>query len=153
MGKLNMGFVKVLPVTQQRFEDFNLFLPLFNTVRELFRTAAVIPSRSGQYVFAKYAKITRQEHLANVFTDELLTQLINDGYQYYWLPTYLTETSHDYRAVRDFMTGELGIKVMLVDDLRRYSETNPKFLPQQTDDWLVKLYGLFENKLMDDNYE
>lgn len=144
-GKLNMSFVKALPISEERFESFGLFLPLYETVRDLFRSAAVIPSKSGKYVFAKYAKITRQERLAAVFNDELLTNLIHDGHTYYWLPTYLTETNREYKAVRDFLTGELNVNVILAEDLRRYFAANPKFLPAQTDDWLVELYGIFEN--------
>ncbi len=144
-GKLNMSFVKALPITEERFETFDLFLPLYETVSELFRTAAVLPSLSGKYIHARYARITRSEQLASVFTDTHLTQLINDGHQYYWLPTYLTETNREYKSVRDFLTGELNVSVIQAEDLRRLIAANPKFLPGQTDDWLVALYGIFEN--------
>ena len=144
-GKLNMSFVKALPISEDRFDSFGLFFPLYETVRELFRSAAVIPSNSGEYVVAKYARITRQERFAAVLTDELLTELIHDGNQYHWLPTYLTETNREYKAVRDFMTGELGVSVILAEDLRRYFASNPKFLPARSTDWLVDLYGIFEN--------
>ena len=144
-GKFNMSFVKALPISEEKFDSFDLFLPLYETVRDLFRSAAVIPSKSGKYVFAKYAKISRQERLANVFTDNLLTQLINDGHKYYWLPTFLTETNREYKPVLDYMTSELGITVIRPEDLRTYVASNPKFLPEQTDDWLVELYGIFEN--------
>ena len=144
-GKLNMSLVKVLPINEDRFYTFGLFLPLYEAVISLFETAAVIPSMSGKYVHARYARITRSEPLTNVFTDELLTQLINDGHEYYWLPTYLTETNREYKAVRDFLTGELGVVVIQPDELRRYIAANPKFLPSQPDDWLVDLYGYFES--------
>lgn len=143
--KLNMSFIKALPISEERFESFNLFLPLYETVRELFCSTAVIPSKSGKYVFAKYAKIPRQERLATVFTDSLLTQLINDGHQYYWLPTFLTETNREYKPVLDYMTGDIHISVIRPEDLRAYIASNPKFLPEQTDDWIVELYGIFEN--------
>lgn len=144
-GKLNMSFVKALPIAEERFESFDLFLPLYETVRELFCSAAVIPSKSGEYVFAQYAKISRQERLATVFTDGLLTQLINDGHQYHWLPTFLTETNREYKPVLDYMTDELNISVIRPEDLRTYIALNSKFLPGQTDDWLVELYAIFEN--------
>jgi len=144
-GKLNMSFVKSLPISEDRFYSFDLFLPLYETVAELFRTSAVIPSRSGRYVFAKSARISRQERLATVFSDELLTQLINDGRQYYWLPTYLTETNREYKPVLDYMTGELDISVIRPEDLRSYFSSNPKFLPARNNDWLVELYSIFEN--------
>ena len=144
-GKLNMSFVKAFPISEERFETFDLFLPLYEMVSELFRTAAVIPSHSGKYTHAKYARITRSEQLASVLTDTHLTQLINSGHQYYWLPTYLTETNREYKSVRDFLTGELNVTVIQAEDLRRLIAANPKFLPGQTDDWLVELYGIFEN--------
>ena len=144
-GKLNMSFVKALPIDEDRFETFGLFLPLYETVRELFRTTAIIPSNTGKYVHSRYARITRSEQLAGVLTDPLLTQLINDGHDYYWLPTYLTETNREYKHVRDFLTGELGVTVIQAEDMRRLIAANPKFLPGQPDDWLVELYGFFES--------
>lgn len=144
-GKLNMSLVKEIPISEERFETFSLFLPLFETVRELFRTTAIIPSNAGKYVHAKYARITRSEQLVSILTDQLLTQLINDGNQYYWLPTYLTETNREYKHVRDFLTGELGVTVIPAEDMRRLIAANPKFLLEQTDDWLVELYAFFEN--------
>ncbi len=144
-GKLNMSFVKALPIDEDRFETFGLFLPLYETVRDLFRSTAIIPSNTGKYVHARYARITRSEQLAGVLTDPLLTQLINDGHDYFWLPTYLTETNREYKHVRDFLTGELGVTVIQAEDMRRLIAANPKFLPGQTDDWLVELYGFFES--------
>ena len=144
-GRLNMSFVKALPIVEDRFDTFDLFFPLYETVRDLFRNAAIIPSKDGKYVYAKYARITRQERLATVFSDELLSQLINDGGAYCWLPTYLTETNREYKHVLDYMTGELNIPVIRPEDLRTYFATNPKFLPERSLEWLVDLYSVFEN--------
>lgn len=144
-GKLNMSFVKALPIVEDRFDTFGLFFPLYETVRDLFRSAAIIPSKDGKHVYAKYARIARQERLASVFSDELLTQLINDGGSYSWLPTYLTETNREYKHVLDYMTGVLNIPVIRPEDLRTYFASNPKFLPAQSLDWLVDLYSIFEN--------
>lgn len=143
-GKLNMSFVRILPIDVEAFDTFGLFAPLYDSVLQLFRSNAMIPSKSGQYVLPQYAKITRQERLANVFTDDLLTQLINDGGSYHWLHTYLTETNKEYKHVLDYFTGELGISVIRPEDLRIFFANNPKFLPAQSDDWLVELYGIYE---------
>ena len=153
-GKFNMSFVKALPLSGEQYDFLRsslmsnvneLFLPLYDTIRELFRTAAILPSKSGKYVFAKYSKISRQERLAAVFSDIMLTALINDGHDYYWLPTFLTETNEEYAAVYKFLTRVLNISVIRPEDLRLYIAANPKFLPEQSDDWLVELYGIFEN--------
>ncbi len=89
--------------------------------------------------------IARQERLASVFTDELLTQLIDDGGQYCWLPTFLTETNREYRQVLDYCTGVLGVPVLRPEDFRGYFNSNSSFLPERSDDWIVDLYGIFES--------
>ena len=144
-GKLNMSFVKSLPIYKDRFDTFNLFQPLYDTVRELFQTTDVIPSKSGKYVFAKNAKISRQERLATVFTDHLLFELIHDGVLYYWLPTFLTETNRAYKPVLDYLTGEIHIPVIRPEDLRPFFSSNPRFLADRTEDWLVEFYGIYAN--------
>lgn len=143
--KLNMSFLKILPITKSKFATFKLFLPLYDVVKILFLTSDVIPSKSGMYVTMQQAKITRQERLSNVLTDDKLSQLINDGSSYYWLPTYLTETNREYRHVLDYLNGDLGITVIHPEDLHRYISKNPEFLPAQSDDWLIKLYKIYEN--------
>lgn len=144
-GKFNMSFVRILPISEEKFEFFNLFLPLYETVRDLFRSEAVIPSKSGKYICAESAKIPRTEYLATVFTDSLLTQLINDGRQYYWLPMFLTGRNRDNMPIFDYMTKELNIPVVHPEGLRTYFVSNPKFLTKRTDDWLVELYEMFRN--------
>lgn len=144
-GKLNMSFVKVLPLSARSFDNFKLFYPLYETVKTLFMNEAIIPCKNGGYTSAKYAKITRPEKLATLFTDHLLTQLIGDGNKYYWLPTYLTETNREYEHVYRYLNGELKIGVLRPEDLRIYFTSNPRFLPQRDDDWLVGLYSILEN--------
>ena len=144
-GTFNMSFVKALPLSAQKFDNFGLFYPLFETVKSLFTREAIIPSKNGAYVSARCAKIARQERLASLFTDNLLSQLICDGKEYKWLPTYLTETNREYEAVYKYLTSELKINVIRPEELRNYFAANPQFLPKQTDDWLVELYSILEN--------
>ena len=144
-GQLNMSFVRAIPLIEERFETYGLFRPLYGVIEKLFSNAAIIPSKSGQYVAAKNARIARQERLATVFTDELLTDLIGDGSMYYWLPTTLTETNRDYKHVLDYMNGVLHVPVIRPEDTRSLFANNPRFLPKQSIDWLVKLYNIYEN--------
>lgn len=142
--KLNLSFIKALPISEDRFYASPLFLPLHKTVKDLLSSEAVIPSESGLYVFAKQAKIARQDKLVAVFSDKLLTDLIGDGNQYYWLSTDLTQTSREYKQVYEFFVS-IGVRVIPPEDLRGFFARNPKFLPSQPDDWLVSLYEIFEN--------
>jgi hypothetical protein len=144
-GILNMSFLKALPLSAGRFENFSLFYPIFEAVKELFLSQELIPCKDGGYVAAKYARIARQERLANTMPDNMLTELIADGHQYHWLPTFLTETNREYEQVYRFLNGELKISVIRPEDLRLYFAANPDFLPRRDDAWLVELYSILEN--------
>lgn len=144
-GKLNMSFIKALPVSEKSFENFKLFYPLFEMVKALFLSQEIIPTHDGGYVSAKCAKIARQERLVGLIPDDLLTSLFNDGNHYQWLPTSLTETNREYEHVHRYLTDELKINIIRPEDLRILFSKNPEFLPQMTDDWLVSLYTLLEN--------
>ncbi len=144
-GTLNMSFIKALPLSAKVFDSYGLFAPLYETVKALFIKEAIIPSKSGKYVSARCAKIARQERLAALFTDELLTQLIWDGNLYRWLPTFLTETNKEYEAVYKYLTSDLKIAVIRPEDLRTFFAASPAFLPKQSDDWLVELYAVLEH--------
>lgn len=144
-GKLNMSFVKALPVSSKSFENYDLFKPLYEVVVSLFSTNEVIPCRDGGYVSAKYAKIARQERLASLLPDHLLTSLVGDGHIYHWLPTFLTETNREYEHVYRFLTGMLKIDVIRPEDLRVFFAANPGFLPLRNNEWLVELYSILEN--------
>lgn len=144
-GTLNMSFVKALPLSTRVFDSYGLFAPLYDTVKALFIKEPIIPTKSGKYISARFAKIARQERLANLFTDELLTQLIWDGSLYRWLPTFLTETNKEYEAVYKYLTGDLKIGVIRPEDLRVFFAQSPAFLPKQSDDWLIELYSVLEH--------
>ena len=144
-GQLNISFLKVMPLSEKSFENYNLFYPLYETVKKLLAETPMLPCRNGGYVSAKYAKIARQEKLISLFHDTALSQLINDGCEYHWLPTVLTESNREYKAVYEFLTGELKVIVLRPEDLRTYYISNPDFLLNQSDDWLVELYTMYEN--------
>ena len=144
--KLNMSFLKAMPFNERRFDSFPLFYPVYEAVKSLFQTAAIIPcKKQGHYVAAKRARIARQERLASLLNSQLLTSLINDGTFYHWLPTFLTETNREYEAVYKYLTSELKIPVIRPEDLRVYFASNPSFLPERNNDWLVELYSILEN--------
>jgi len=145
-GKLNMSFVKSLPLSARPFDNYGLFLPMYETVKTLFSSnEKIIPTHDGGYTSARTAKIARPERLATLFSDDLLTSLHVDGYHYKWLPTFLTDTNTEYEAVYRYLTTDLKITVIRPENLRIYFASNPRFLPQRNNDWLVELYSVYEN--------
>lgn len=85
---------------------------------------------------------------------ELISELINDKRHYEWLPVSLTETG-PYKDVLYYFSSLLGIEVIRPEDLRSYFNDNHSFLENRDNDWLVRLYKLYEtvpNIFSESNY-
>ena len=78
-------------------------------------------------------------------TEELLTELLDDGTEYHWLPTFLTETNKTYKTLYEFLTDVLDIEVIRPENLRNAFNNNRAFLPRRDDEWLVKLYNMYDS--------
>ncbi len=144
-GVLNMSFLKALPIDEEDFSSYSLFLPLYYTVLELLSGESIIPTKSGSYANREQVRLARQERLTNVLSDRYLTELINTGINYYWLPTFLTETNKEYVRLYRYLYNSLDIKLIRPEDLRSLFNSNPDFLPSVGDDWLIELYSVFES--------
>lgn len=146
-GWLNMSFIKALPLNKHAFDNNDLFSSLYDKVKELLSNAAVpiLPCHSGDYVAARYAKIVRNTKLLDLFSDELLTDLVHQYTIYHWLPTCLTETNKEYAPIRSYLINELGVEEIRPEDLKRFFAANPSFLSERDNDWLIKLYNLLSN--------
>ena len=144
MGKFNMSFVRVLPLVEDDFDNFDLFLPLYEEVKRLFLNEAVLPSKSGTYIRAANARIARPERFTTLFSDELLSEIYGDHQKYYWIPTYVTENNAQYSSVYDYLTSELNVPIIRPESLRSLLTSNPKFLPAMSTDWLAEFYAVLE---------
>lgn len=70
------------------------------------------------------------------------------------LPVSLTETG-PYKDVLSYFSSILGIEVIRPEDLRSYFNDNHSFLEDRDNDWLVRLYKLYEtvpNIFSESNY-
>lgn len=108
-----------------------------------------------RYATPDRAHIVRGQKLVELFTNALLTELVNDGKEHFWLPTYLTENSSDYRGIYDHFTRNsnyygpktLSIPVVQAGELKPMFNKNPSFLPSQSEEWLAKFYNYYlDNK-------
>jgi len=141
---LNMSFIRALPTNAARFEHFGLFGTLFETTRKQLSNEKILPCKRGGYTSALTAKIARNEKLAELITDGLLSELIHDYCEYHWLPTFLTESNQEYRYLYDFFSNEMKIEVIRPESLRGYFDKNPDFLPARSNSWLIELYRILE---------
>lgn len=145
MGQLNFSLLKILPIDEDDFYSAPLFEAMFDTTKEMLKKEALLLCKDGTYADAEHVKISRGDKFAEVLDDKLITELIDDGNEYHWLPTFLTETSKEYKTLYGFLTDELEIEVLRPENMRNYFNENRKFLFHRDDEWLIKLYTMYES--------
>jgi len=144
MNLLDLSLVKILPLDEDDFDVYPLFYPLYEEVRDLFASERVLPVKDGNgYTKADNAVIARSKEIAELLPSDLISELINDKRHYEWLPVSLTETG-PYKEVLSYFSSLLGIEVIRPEDLRSYFNDNHSFLENRDNDWLVRLYKLYE---------
>lgn len=144
-NKLNFSLLNILPFGEDVFESAPLFKCMFKETKGIFEKEQVLPCKDGTYSTADLVRIARNADLAEIFTTKLLTELFGKGKTYHWLPTFLTETTKSYKALYDFLTGVIKIKVIRPEDLKTAFNSNKTFLYHRDEEWLVKLYNMYSS--------
>lgn len=144
LGILDLSFIQILPINEKIFETYDLFLPLYDEVKKTIAEEDVLPTNDGKkYVNAGNAIIARNKELADLFTGKDMSQLFKTDTDLEWLPTSLTETGQ-YKDVYAYLVGTLGVDYIRPEELKPYYNGNPSFLRRKDNDWLVKLYSIYE---------
>ena len=107
-GKLNLSLLNILPIDEEEFESTPLFECMYDMTVEMMQDEEFLICKDGSYISPENAKIARGNDFSEVFTDELLTELIDDDKEYHWLPTVLTETNKQYKELYSFLTEYFG---------------------------------------------
>lgn len=144
-GKLNFSFLNILPIDSEVFYSAPLFGCMFSETEDMMTEEALLLCKDGTYASADSVKIARGSELAEVLSEELLTELLDDGTKYHWLPSFLTETNKTYKTLYEFLTDVLDIEVIRPENLRNAFNNNRAFLPRRDDDWLVKFYNMYDS--------
>lgn len=144
-GKLNFSFLNILPVDSEVFYNAPLFECMFSETEDMMTEEALLLCKDGTYATADSVKIARGSDFAEVLSEELLTELLDDGTEYHWLPTFLTETNKTYKTLYEFLTDVLDIEVIRPENLRNAFNNNRAFLPRRDDEWLVKFYNMYDS--------
>lgn len=143
MGRLDLDFIKILPLDEDAFWTYSLFSPLYDGVKKLFDKEKVLPTNAGnQYIDSSHALIARSKELTDLLPSKLITALYK-GKSYDWLPVSLTETG-PYKDILAYFSNALGIEVIRPEDLRSLFNDNPSFIMECDNDWLVRLYKMYE---------
>ena len=143
-GKFNMSLLRILPIQEDVFESYALFEGFYEETKTILTTKKILPAKNGGYTYADFAKIARNQKIAELIDDALLTELCDEGQEYKWLPITLTDTGKN-RALYEYITSKLDVGVIRPESLREYINKNPKFLPHRSNEWLSQLYSIFES--------
>lgn len=143
--KLDYTLLNILPFDEDDFENAPLFIELCHETRNMFEEEDILLGKEESYENCENVKIARASELPEIFSDQLLTELIDDSKEYHWLPTFLTETNTTYKSLYSFLVGSLAIDVIRPEHLRDYFNTNRAFLFEREDDWLVRLYNMYDS--------
>lgn len=142
-GNLDFSLLKILPIEEEVFDSAPLFEDMFEATVEMMHEERLLLCKDGTYASSDCVKIARGSDFAELFTDELLSELIDDEIDYHWLPTFLTESNKSYESLYYFLTDTLEIEVLRPENLRNYFNKNRQFLLKREDEWLIKLYNMY----------
>ena len=143
-GQLNLSLLRILPINRRQFYSYDLFEPLYHEVRKMLIVSDILPCKSGVFASSKQVKIARGQELTELFTDDLLTELLDSERECHWLPTALTETNKRYKELYEYLTEELDVDVIRPENLRGLFNQNITFLKNRDDKWLDALYSMCE---------
>ena len=144
-GTLNFSLLNILPVDDEVFESAPLFECMFDETESMMSEEELLLCKDGSYASSDSVKIARGSDFAEVLTEDLLTELLDDGTDYHWLPTFLTETNKTYKTLYEFLTDVLDIEVIRPENLRNAFNNNRDFLPHRDEEWLVKFYNMYDS--------
>lgn len=147
-NQLDVSSYNALPLRVQDFPPGSLFRPVYDKVREAFKTLPLLPTHGGGFVKAEEAKLARGKELVGLFAPEQLGLLFGKD-RLVWLDESITESG----ASADFHTYLVGRKKQLfpqvgeVDPLVERMQVDAdtlalkltaEFLRSQSMDWLIR---------------
>lgn len=164
-GKLNISLLKILPLNPENFyqgyswnkerildnlftpiKPNNLFSPIYDKIKELFKNEDIIPTKNGGFVNAEHAILVRSAGLAEVFDDDDITELLKSDNRMHWVTEEITGTRADVFPLYNYLTDRMGIPVVTPDYLARSLGKNISFLKSKAGniEWLIKFYNYLE---------
>ncbi len=141
--KLNYDLLNLLPLNGEVFNEEPLFKCVYDKIYNVMTKEKIFLCQDGSYASKNVVKIARNAELINIFPDELLSELLNNGEKYYWLPTLFTETNKTYRELYDYLIDKLDIEVIRPENLGKEYNKNNEFLQSRDNEWLIRLYKLY----------
>jgi len=150
MGMLSAQALEAMPLEAADFSVGSMFHPIFQTVRHALLNEELLPAFGRGYVTGKSAKLARGSEMAALFNPKRLQLLLGLERTPRWLSTDISENKtpelYTYLVGRRGRGRWSGEEIEpLVEDIEVRPEhllahINEKFMSEQTDAWVKKLY-------------
>lgn len=136
LGLLGVDAIRALPIDRGRFDDSNMFKPLFEAVRTAFAAESLLPAFRSGHTSAGRARLARTKELRELLSPMQLGTLFDSDGDAHWLSEDITPDRTP--ELRQYLLRELQIAEL--DPERLLPRFTKAFLESQSDDWMASFY-------------
>ena len=133
---LDTSALRCLPLDKAKFDDFNMFAPLYDAAKSALSSESLLPRFDTGYVPAVSARLGRTHEIRELFTPKQLAALCGEDGQLVWLTGDVTQDRTP--VLRHYLVHELGVSEITPEAV--ISRLDQGFLEAQSDDSIRKLY-------------
>ncbi len=139
---LDVDVLRCLPIDQRKFDDESRFAPLYESVKEAFRSQELLPIFGGGYATAAGVKLARTQELRELFDRKQLERLFKSKHSISWLTdTISQDRTPDLRA---YLMEDLGVDEITPQTILR--KLNTSYLQHQSNGWMCRLYEFLKGQ-------
>ena len=137
LGVLDPNALKILPIDSERFDNDNMFYPIFEETRNALRRQRLLLTHEGSYVKGKHAMLARGGDLRALLDSNQLSDLFcKSKRNIQWLAESITQDRAP--KLRRYLINVLKVKEITPDDI--VFKLDELFLEKQSNIWIEQLY-------------
>ena len=142
-GYLTPAGLECMPIDEDKFDESNMFSPLFQVTKDALASEPLLPAYSSPHISARHGVLGGTDALRKLFTPEQVTELLGSREELAWLSPQITRARtpalHNYlRTTLNMLEAE--DTAAIIQKLKR------SFLEQQTDEWIRALYTTLKDQ-------
>ncbi|MBC8466150.1 hypothetical protein H8D57_03900, partial [bacterium] len=138
---LNINILRCLPIHAYKFQDGNMFSPIFHATKLALLTQSLLPKLRSGFTSAQRSRLGRTQEIRDLLTSKQLADLYGESGHIAWLSADITlDRTPDLRS---YLIEDLGMRELVPASVLELLDGD--FLTVQTDAWIRRFYE-FLNK-------
>ncbi|NVO03508.1 MAG: hypothetical protein HXX09_12490 [Bacteroidetes bacterium] len=140
LNYLKLSFYEVLPIISAKAKlnsSYHIYEVFYNSVLKTLKEKNLLPTIDGHFSNPKESIIAETETLSDFLQSKDLEVLFGKKN---WLHKEINRENHP--AFFEFLTNQLGVKVIDINNFGFRLAVNSGFLKTKKDSWFIKFYGL-----------